>query len=154
MTKHQQMQAFIRHYLQTTGKTEIDMKDVAAAAIKMGWVLPEPKTPEEVLAHEFSRAARELTERDGKTGRPYRVYHAIAQGQGTFWVEINSAPRKHMAKAVTQRREQSVGDIYQAVLDLDHWNRVHPGEQPIPFETDFTMDIELRKNVQEDEQSG
>ncbi len=148
------MQAFIRFFQEKTGNPEIDMKDVAAEAIKMGWELPQPKTPEEILAHEFSRAARELTEQDGKTGRPYRVYHAISQGQGTFWVEIDSAPRKHMAKAVTQRREQSVGDIYQAVLDLDHWNRVHSNQEPIPYETDFTMDIELRKNVQEDEQSG
>lgn len=154
MAKHQDMQRFIRHYREVTGKTEIDMKEVAKMASENGWPLPVPLTPLERLAQEFSRAAREETETDGETGRPYRVNHAITggKGQATFWIEIDSAPRKHMAKSAMQRREQTVGDIYQIVLDLEHWNRVHPTEPAITTETDLTMDVELRKHVSQDEE--
>lgn len=155
-TKPQQMQAFIRHYREKTGKTEIDMKEVANAAHAAGWILPQPQDPLDVLAHEFSRAAREETRTDGKTGMPYRVNHAVTGGkkQATFWIEIETAPRKHMLKSSQQRREQDIGGIYQHVLDLEHWSRVHPTEDPITTETDFTFDVELRKHVSKDEQTG
>lgn len=154
-TRHQDMQRFIRHFREVTGKTEIDMKEVAKMAAEKGWPLPPPLTPLERLAQEFSRAAREETRTDGKTGRPYRVNHAITGGRGqtTFWVEIETAPRKHMQKSAMQRREQTVGDIYQIVLDLDHWNRMHPAEKPIITQTDLTMDVELRKHVSDDEKA-
>lgn len=148
------MQRFIRHFREVTGKTEIDMKEVALAAIKMGWKLPKVPTQEEILSKQFSEAAREETRIDGKTGKPYRVNHAVNLGQQTFWIEIETAKRKHMHKAATQKREQSVGELYQVVLDLDHWNRVHPKEEPITVQTDLTLDIELRKHVSEDEQTG
>jgi hypothetical protein len=153
-TKKQKMQSFIRHFREVTGKVEIDMKEVAAEAIKMGWKPPRPQLPFELLAKEFSEAAREETRIDSKTAKPYRVNHAVNLGQQTFWVEIETAPRKHMHKAAMQKREQSVGELYQVVLDLDHWNRVHPAEEPIKAETDLTLDIELRKHVSEDEKTG
>jgi hypothetical protein len=153
-TKIQKMQSFIRHYREVTGKVEIDMKEVAAEAHRMGWKLPKPQDPMDLLAKEFSQAAREETRIDSKTARPYRVNHAVNLGQQTFWIEIDTAPRKHMHKAATQRREQSVGELYQVVLDLDHWNSVHPKEEPIKVETDLTFDIDLRKNVSDDEKTG
>jgi len=157
MSRKLDMQRFIRHFREVTGKTEIDMKEVANMAGEMGWILPEPLSPLDRLAQEFSRAAREETLTDGKTGRPYRVNHAITggNGQATFWVEIDTAPRKHMLKSSMQRREQTVGDMYQITLDLEHWNRVHPTDAPITAETDLTFDVELRKHASEDdEQTG
>lgn len=154
MTKHQQMQAFIRHYREMTGKTEIDMKEVAKMAAEKGWKMPKPADPIDLLAQEFSAAAREETRIDSKTANPYRVNHAVNQGQRTFWIEIEGAPRKHMHKSATQRREQAVGDIFQIVLDLEHWNRVHDGDEPIKIETDLTFDVDLRKHVSDDEKTG
>ncbi len=154
MTKHQQKQALIRLYKEQTGKKEIEMADVAAFAAEMGWILPQPQSPLELLAKEFAQAAREETRNDGKTGKPYRVNHAVLQNgkQGTFWIDIDEAPRKHIHKSLVQRREQMVGDGLQLSLDQDHWNRVNPSEEPIDLPLDLTPDVEWRKNVSEEDE--
>ena len=154
------MQALIRHYKETTGKKEIEMSDVAAFASARGWPLPQPTSPLELLAKEFSQAAREEIRNDGKTGKAYRANHAVTVPSGngkqlTFWIDIDEAPRKFMHKSLVQRREQMVGDGLQLTLDMDHWNRVNPKEEPIELPMDLSPDIEWRKNVSgEDEKAG
>jgi hypothetical protein len=146
--KHREMQFIIREWKKSTGKTEIDMKEVALYAIAVHhWPAPPPISAEERLAREFAQAAREETRQDGKTGQPYRVYHAVkpdVQGQGVFWVDIDEAPRKHMVKSAWARREQVIGDMTQLTLDLNHWNRVNPNEVPIIAEKDLTPDVNER----------
>jgi hypothetical protein len=145
--KHRIMQRIIEEWQAKTGNDEIDMKEVAAYAISKGWRPPAPLTAEERLAKEFSQAAREATKEDEETGQTYRVYHAVkmdGQGQGVFWVNIDSAPRKHMVKSAFARREQAVGDLVQLTLDLNHWNRINPAEEPIMAEGDLTPDIAER----------
>ena len=146
--KHREMQFIIRQWKESTGKTEIDRMEVALYAMQVhGWPSPAPITPEERLAKEFSLAAREETRQDGMTGQPYRVYHAVkseVQGQRGFWVDIDEAPRKHMHKSAFARREQVIGDMVQLTLDLAHWNRINPSEQPIIAETDMTPDVAER----------
>lgn len=145
-TMNQKRQAFIRHYLQVTGKTEFDMHDVANLASKMGWKLPTPPTALEILAKQFSEAAREETRQDGKTGRPYRVYHAypIGGGQGMLWGDIDKISRPKMHKSAVMRREQSVGDMLQLTLDLEHWNRINSKEEPIILPNDLAPDVDWR----------
>ena len=144
------MQYIIEEWQDKTGNAEIDMKAVALYAISKGWPAPAPVSPEERLAKEFSEAAREATKRDEVTGQDYRVYHAVKQdghGQGVFWVNIDVAPRKHMHKSAFDRREQVIGDMVQLTLDLAHWNRVNPDEEPITAETDLTSDVNERLAV-------
>lgn len=148
-TKQQEMQKFIRHYRQISGVAAWDMHDVAKLAEKMGWKLPKPVSPLEMLAKEFSKAAREETRVDSKTGHPYRVNHAFTSDDGkqmTLWVDIDEAPRKLMLKSAHSRREQVVGDLVQLTFDLDHWNRVNSADEPIVVPLDFNDDIEWRKN--------
>jgi hypothetical protein len=156
--KHREMQFIIEEWIKATGKSEIDMHEVALYAIsKHNWPTPEPISPEEMLAREFSQAAREATRQDGKTGQEYRVYHAVkleGQGQGVFWVDIDKAIRKHMVKSAFARREQVVGDMVQLTLDLDHWNRINPKEQPIILEKDLTPDVNERLAVGEGSAEG
>jgi hypothetical protein len=141
-----EIHAIINHYLDTTKKSEWKMEEIAQWAADHGWPLPQPKTPLELLAQEFSRAAREVVRKDGKTGRSYRAYHAFKPDgqQLTFWVDIDKAPRKYMHKSAIQRREQVVGDVVQLYLDLEHWNRVNPREEPIVMPTDYTDDVNWR----------
>jgi len=145
--KHKEMQFLIKEWKKVTGKTEIDMHEVAAYAHSKGWPMPPPISGLERLAKEFSQAAREETRPDGKTGQEYRVYHAVkmdGKAQAVFWVDIDEAPRKHMVKSAYARREQVVGDMVQLTLDLAHWNRVNPKEEPIVLETDVTADVQER----------
>jgi hypothetical protein len=55
-----------------------------------------------------------------------------------------------MFRSLQQRREQMVGDGLQLSFDSDHWNRIHPDEEPIKIELDFTDDVEWRKNAPDD----
>ena len=150
-TKRRQMQNLIRYYKDETGEKEIDMHKVAAYAAKKGWPLPRPVDPLDMLAKQFSSAAREETRYDKKTGRPYRANHAVNTFQGgqqlTLWIDIDEAPRKPMLKSLINRREQMVGDGLQLTLDADHWNSIHSDEGPITLPMDFTDDIEWRKNA-------
>jgi hypothetical protein len=157
MTKHKEMQFIIREWKKATGNIEIDMHLVADFAVKRGWPLPEPVSALDRLAKEFSQAAREETRQDTQTGRPYRVYHAYPSdsvGQGMFWIDIDEAPRKIMVKSAVMRREQVIGDMVQLWLDLDHWSRKNPNEEPIKLLTDVTPDVQERLAASDGSASG
>lgn len=155
--KQQQMQHLIKMYKEETGKTEVDMKEVAKFAVeRVGWQLATPETPLDRLAKEFSRAAREVMRHDKTTGKPYRAYHAISVTQGRtqlhLWIDIDEAPRKPMRKSLIARREQMVGDGLQLTFDANHWNSIHPNEEPIIIPMDFTEDIQWRLNAPDEDQ--
>jgi hypothetical protein len=122
----------------------------------MGWPLPQPVDPLARLAKQFTEAAREEIRHDKITKKPYRANHAIPVTQAAvqlyLWIDIDEAPRAPMLKSLMNRREQMVGDGLQLTLDADHWNQIHPDEEPITVPMDFTMDIEWRKNTPEDDE--
>ena len=157
-TRYQQMQEMIRQYREQTGNDAVDMREVTAWVVKRyHWKLPEPVSPLDRLTKEFSAAAREQTRKDPVTGRSYRANHAVpvrnSSGQLSFvWVDIDTAPRQPMFKSLMQRREQMVGDALQLSLDADHWNSIHPAEEPIKPPLDFADDVEWRKNAPDDEE--
>ena len=80
MSKLQERQRFIRHYKDKTGEREIDMHKVAAFAKASGWKMPTPPSAIDLLAKQLTDAAHEQRKYDKKTGKPYRVYHAIPVG--------------------------------------------------------------------------
>lgn len=151
MNKNQEMQSIMRLYKDETGEKEIDMHKIAKYAASRGWPLPKPVSTLDLLAKQFTQAARQEIRRDTKTGRPYRANHAFTTSQGgeqlTLWIDIDEAPRKHMLKSLVNRREQMVGDGLQLTLDADHWNSINAQEEPINLPMDFTDDIEWRKNA-------
>lgn len=155
VSKTNQMQGIIRLYRGKTGETEVDMHDVARFAKERGFPMPRPVDPLERLAAEFSKAAREEIRRDAKTGRPYRANHAFPIKQGAtqlyLWIDIDSAPRYPMHKSLVNRREQIVGDVVQLTFDAEHWNNIHPDEDPIVLPADFTDDVEWRLNGEDAE---
>jgi hypothetical protein len=106
----------MRHYRETTGITEVDMGEVVKFAVAQGWPLPKPESPLDRLAKEFREAAREEIRHDQSTGRPYRANHSITQ------------------------------QLVQLTLDADHWNGIHPDEEPIDIPADLTDDVQWRLN--------
>lgn len=154
VTKRNQMLGLIRLYKSEIGVAAVDMHEVARFAIRRGWGLPPPSSPLDRLAAEFSHAAREEIRYDAKTGRPYRANHAIPyrkdDRQLYLWVDIDEAPRAPMLKSLINRREQIVGDVVQLTFDAEHWNSIHPTEEPIVMPTDFSDDVEWRKNSEDE----
>jgi dienelactone hydrolase len=146
---------YVNWYMQETGETEVDMHKVAQWLILKGYKAKTPPSQVDLLAKELSKQAREQTRMDVVSGDSYRAYHAFTQRQGdaqlTLWVDIDQAPRKPMQRSLLQRREQMVGDGVQLSLDRDHWNRIHPNEDPIQIDFDFTDDIVWRRNAPKDE---
>lgn len=157
VSKNSRLQGIIRLYKQQTGEIAIDMHKVAAFAQARGYPMPRPIDPLERLVAEFSKAAREETRRDAKTGRPYRANHAFPIRQGPeqlplwLWVDIDEAPRRLIQKSLIHRREQIVGDVVQLAFDVEHWNNIHPDEEPIVIPTDYTDDLEWRLNGEGEE---
>jgi hypothetical protein len=146
----------VHWYMQETGETEVDMHKVARWLIlTKGYKAPTPPSAFDMLAKQLSKQAREQTRTDSESGDPYRAYHAFTHRQGdaqlTLWVDIDKAPRKPMLRSLLQRREQMVGDGVQLSLDKDHWNRIHPQEEPIQVDFDFNDDIEWRRNAPKDD---
>ncbi len=145
-TKSQQYQNLFRLYKDETGEKEVDNKKVAEWMIRRGVKPPTPKTAVELLASEISSALREETRYDTKTGRPYRVNHAVPTAQGTLWIDIDENPsRSIMHKSLMKRRDQMVADGLQLTLDADHWNSQNQDCEPIQIPLDFEFDIEMEK---------
>ncbi len=148
-TRIHEMQNIIKLYKTETGETEVDMHKIAEYALKNGWPLPKPVSAVDLLARQFTDAARVEMKIDEKSHQPYRVNHAIPANegtQGTLWIDIDEAPRTPMHKSLIMRRQQIVDDSLQVTLDADHWNNIHPNEQPIQIPLDFTEDVEERKH--------
>jgi hypothetical protein len=145
------MQALLRRYKSETGIREVDMREFAAYMINMGWPMPTPVSPLDILAKQAAAAAREETRVDAETGQSYRVNHmypAVRGGEQLhLWIDIDEADRGPMHTSLTLRREQIVGDITQLTFDAEHWNRVNESEEPIEIEKDFGLDVEIRRNA-------
>ena len=99
-----------------------------------------------MLAKQFTEAAREEVEYDKKTGKPYRIYHALKTTHGAtqlhLFIDIEEATRDQMLVSLQNRREQMVSDGLMLTYDQDHWNSQHPTEEPIQLPLDLTFDIE------------
>ena len=153
----QARQRFLHYYKEQTGKKEIDMHDVARFAEKMGWTLPVPPQPIDLLAKLFSDAAREEMRVDKKTKRPYRANLAVMQRlpsgkQLGLWIDTDEAPRHKMVKALHLYREQMVGEAVVGTNTADHWNSIHPTQRAIEFPTDLTDDVQWRLNAPDEDQ--
>lgn len=113
--------------------------------------LPKAATPHALLVKQLSRAARQATRVDDVTGNPYRAYHCVEEKLGqltlNLWRDIDEAPRNFMVKSLKARGDQVLSDVVQMSFDADHWNRINPGENPIPVNTDYTLAVNIRKNA-------
>lgn len=154
-TRSEKIQNFIRYFREKTGDPDIDMRDVATEAKRLGWKMPIPKSDIDILAKEFSTVAREEIRHDEVTKRPYRAQHCfVADSDGKqrhLWLDIDGvAPRHKMLKALSGRLRQMVGDGVQIRYDEDHWNRIHPNEEPIQLDLDLNEPVEWAINAPQD----
>jgi hypothetical protein len=151
-TAAEKRQAFIRYYKRETGAVEVTMREVAVHAKKMGWKMPVPPDPLEMLAKQFADAAGEETRTDKETKRAYKANLAITERrsgkQMTFWIDVDDNPPRHrMQKGLHLYREQMVGEAIIGKNTADHWNRNNPDQIPLPFDPDLTDDVNWRLNA-------
>lgn len=149
-TKNERYQRFARLLREKEGR-DVTAHEIALALKAQGAKMPEPKSPVELMAKEISAALREETRYDNVLKKDYRsnVYYTERQGdkQLTFWADIDRVNRKKMHKNYILRRDQMVGDGTQVSIDILHWNRINPTEEPIQPDLDLTHDVEWRLNA-------
>lgn len=157
MSKIKDQQRLIRAWKDETGEVAIDMEKVALYAVSKGWPMPVPQSPIAILAKQFADAGRGETARDPKTGKTYRVYHAVPQKVGEqthfFYYDIHDATRKVMHKSAVNRREQMISDGVQLTLDLQYWHSINPNEEKIDLPMDLGPDIEWRLNTPDNDET-
>lgn len=151
-TKAELLQRVRWEYRRVTGETTLDHRKVAEFAVKkLGWRVTRPKDPLDILAKEISDAARVEERVDTKTGMRYRANLAYSVMQGdqqlALWVDTDEATRFQLMKAATKVRDQMVGEAYRLALTVEHWNRVHPNEEPFQLELDLGPDVEWLRNA-------
>jgi len=146
-TYNERLQRVWRQYEEEHGHLAASARDVVVWGVSKGTLSFEHRDPFDGLAEDMSRAMREQMGTDAK-GRRYRVNHAVRVYKNgvqiTFWAIMDFAPRSHMQKAFTQRREQIVGDCCQLRTDVDVYNDMHKEETKLPLVLDFTHDVEER----------
>jgi hypothetical protein len=114
------------------------MRDVAQMAHKMGWPLPKPLDPLDLLAKQFADAAGEETREDKVTKKPYKANLAFYRRRRSdgkqlwLWFDVDDATRPQMTKGVKLYRETLVSGAvigvntvelapFQSALALRRW---------------------------------
>ena len=158
-TETEMLQRVRREYRSRTGETELDHRKVADFAIKkLGWRVPKPPDPVDILAKKLSNAARVEERVDTTTTLPYRanLSYSVMRGQEqlTLWVDVDEATRPQIKRCATKFRDQIAGEVFRLANTLDHWSRTHPNEEPVQVPLDFGPDVEWMRNApREDERA-
>ncbi len=147
-TKTEQLQRAWHLFEKDNGHLPASAREAAIWAVKRALIQLPDVDPYDALADDMARALREEYATDQR-GRRYRVNHAVRvtrRGvQYTMWAMLQTAPREHMQKAFNQRREQVVGDLVQLATDVEVYNEMNKGAEPIQLVLDFRDDVEERR---------
>lgn len=147
-TQAEYLQRLWRRYEAENEHAPTSAREVVAWAVQNGLIGMPTVDPLDVLAGQMARALRSEYDTDNQ-GRRYRKNHAIKimkDGvQLTLWASMEHAPRPHMAKAFSQRREQIIGDCFQLKTDVDVYNGKNPEQTPIQTVLNFEEDVAERQ---------
>jgi hypothetical protein len=156
-TKNELLQRLWRRYENEHDRLPASAREVVEWAVARELLRLPDIDPYDVLAGEMSTALREEFATDDK-GRKYRVNHAVrvtkSGVQTTFWAIMGFAPRDHMQRAFTQRRNQVIGDCFQLKVDVDVYNKLNADQPPLPLILDFTDDVKEREFWDDDDEGG
>jgi hypothetical protein len=149
MSYHEQMQKIFEQYEAEVSSEPADLKEVGSWAIAKGLWKPRAMDLAANFARDMAEALREQMRTD-KAGRRYRAKipakSKTVDGMPLFkWADIDTAPRPHVERGLGYRRQSIVADCYQLRIDADHYNSVHPDEEPINPVLQFEDDVEELK---------
>ena len=149
MSYSEKLRELWKRYREEVSTDPVDLRTVASWAIGKGLWAPRPVDLSTSLANDLAQALRE-EKRTDKAGREYRanipVRSRAKDGQSLFeWADIDDAPRMHVEKSVQQERRSIASDCYALVMKVEHYNEVHPDEDPIQIVINFEDDVEEMK---------
>lgn len=144
MSYREQVQKIINDYADAVGPEPASKHDIAAWAVSQGRWRPQTASMIDQCADEIARILREeyFLAPDGHEVRAKHAARVTRDGkQTTLWADIRTAPRRHMATAFQQRRQQILGDCRQLQVDVDFFNDTRCPDDPIQMVFDFTLDL-------------
>lgn len=62
-----------------------------------------------------------------------------------LWLDIDTATRSQMALSFAQERARIAALLTQITVDMEHFNELHPNEEPLTIVLDFTNDVAERR---------
>ncbi|HUX86238.1 MAG TPA: hypothetical protein VMW65_04490 [Chloroflexota bacterium] len=143
MTTHSEhMQSEIEAYRLSGEPWPATAQQLATWALNKGRWIPHIDSLVRQCADDFARAMREEYIVDPQ-GRTVRAKHAarLEGEQGIFWTDIRDDNADYMKIALSQRRQQIVGDCRQLKSDLDSFNENWNGTKTLQLCFDFTDDL-------------
>lgn len=155
-SKKVEIQRWQRVFREREGR-DLSAHEIAEMLKAIGWPMPKPKDPIDILAKQVSEALSEETVFDEVLGESVNAnicYPAESGGksdgkQDYRWTGLDTATRDKVEKNKTLRRDNMVGDAYQSTLILMRWNRMHPKEEPVQLDLDLGPDVEWRLAARE-----
>jgi hypothetical protein len=148
-TYKENMLAIWDQYRDEVSADPADLRELGNWAIKRRLWSPRPVDIEASFARDMADVLREQTRRD-KDGREYRAFipakSSGKDGAPLFkWADIDLAPRPHVEKGVQNERRQIANDCFALAMKVDHYNAMHPKEEPLQIPFNFEEDIEEMK---------
>jgi hypothetical protein len=147
----------------STGADANNPDDFVAWAMDNRKVSPQMQDIRRVLRKQVTTALRQASRVD-PDGFSYRAKQCVTiseQGlQLRLWFDTDRGGTPNLRqKAVRQRRDAIVSDVYSAVCDVEHMRKTFPDDPQLNFFTDFSDDcaerraIDLAKRDQDDDES-
>jgi hypothetical protein len=133
---------------ETTGAEANNPDDFIAWAVENKKLFPRPQDYKRLLRKQVSNALRQAVRTD-EGGFSYRAKQCVSILQDglqlRLWFDTDKGGTPNLrAKAVRQRRDGIVSDVYRAICDVEHMSKLHPEEQ-LAFHLDFSEDCAERR---------
>jgi hypothetical protein len=128
----------------TTGAEANNPDDFISWAIENKKLLPHMQDIRKLLRRQVTAALRQAIRIDDD-GFTYRAKQCVTVLEGPvqlrLWFDTDNGGTPNLRqKAVRQRRDGIASDVYRAICDVEHMNKVFLGDPQLSFLTDFSED--------------
>jgi hypothetical protein len=133
-----------------TGAAANDPDDFIVWAVENRRLTPRPQDFRKFLRRQVSRVLRQATRMD-EAGFSYRAKQSVLSFEEDekphrMWFDTDKGGTPNLRqKAVRQRRDAVASDVYRAVCDMEHMNKVFPEDPQLSFFLDFADDVAERR---------
>jgi hypothetical protein len=133
-----------------TGEAANDPDDFIVWAVENKRLTPRPQDVRKFLRRQVSRVLRQATRMD-EAGFSYRAKQSVLSLEEDgkphrMWFDTDKGGTPNLRqKAVRQRRDAVASDVYRAVCDMEHMNKVFPEDPQLSFFLDFADDVAERR---------
>lgn len=133
----------------STGAAANNPDDFVTWAMANKRLVPHLQDIKRLLRKQVTGALRQAMRTD-EHGISYRAKQcvAIADGEAQYrlWFDTDKGGTPSLRqKAVRQRRDGIVSDVYRAACDVEHMNRAFPQDPQLSFLMDFSEDCAERR---------